>query len=793
MRRCRHATRLVVTLLFLVAGIVLQAHAGHGSLLTSQEIERADDQDGRRAIELTAQAESVLLTQVPSDGSDLAVLFGMPSDQQVQHAVDGASKALQLLRSARKEAESAIFRLERRPGFQQDDAMLQRRNLLQDEYLGTRIPVFESMALILEAVAVTPTGQRPGDDPGRLQRLNTAITLLEPLGRKLSGQWRGLVLQWLGIGQVLAGQPGAADESFQLLGHELSEQTPTPLQVRLARVMIADARSSLAGRQAGMELQRELPDQALAEQVLLVDLMTRMLLQVRAGSDDLARPWIRLMERSSPGTRMATRNTAIDRLGRLADKGMLEGGTLPLVRLVQARRLLDRDPEGALGLLGDIDTDDPLMQPMLQWSMARAQADRKQWLESARILRELAWNHPADPLATQGLEFSIEMLGQLEQVLLEADALTRLEQVREELLQTLQVALAIEADGLDAMELHLLGARIARETGDHRLAREFLQESDSDEQAVRLERARLSLAMARGTGVSLAQRNQHAEDGLGQLQGDRAEPTLEQVMLASELMLARGHAHQAMANLDKIPLQDAMQSDSADEFINVRIRCLQACGRLEEARSLLGDSIKLMGDRGRPLLESTIDSMLREHHELMRKGRDDDADALARGQLLQLGHILHDMIRISLEEADAMMTVGQVYMAAGMYEEALSLYDQLLAEGGPARPFLMGKAESLYGLGSREQLAEAMLIYRRLTTANEVRDGQWWLCELRKLQILEAVDGDDGKILARIRQLQLIDPQMGGAPVNREFRKLRDRISAAMETEESPGQGPGST
>ncbi len=61
------------------------------------------------------------------------------------------------------------------------------------------------------------------------------------------------------------------------------------------------------------------------------------------------------------------------------------------------------------------------------------------------------------------------------------------------------------------------------------------------------------------------------------------------------------------------------------------------------------------------------------------------------------------------------------------------------------------------------------------------------MCELRKLQILEAVDGDDQKILARIRQLQLIDPQMGGAPVNREFRKLRDRISAAT------GQGPGST
>jgi tetratricopeptide (TPR) repeat protein len=114
---------------------------------------------------------------------------------------------------------------------------------------------------------------------------------------------------------------------------------------------------------------------------------------------------------------------------------------------------------------------------------------------------------------------------------------------------------------------------------------------------------------------------------------------------------------------------------------------------------------------------------------------------------------------------------------SGRFAEALAWYERLLVNQPDAQPLLLGRAECLFALGTEERLAQAMNIYKRIAAPGTTQGNDYWLSQLRMLQILDQMNRNTQQIVPRIDRLRQGDPDMGGERFRRGFDALRSKHS----------------
>lgn len=130
--------------------------------------------DPRASAPRRVELAEALLDRLAADVSDIAVLFGVPSEAQTKRVRETATHALEQAQAARDELAEAIAAIERDPNFAQSKELQNRRSELVVEYQSQRAP----MALARASLLVAASGQtQKNANPEREQRVEQALRL----------------------------------------------------------------------------------------------------------------------------------------------------------------------------------------------------------------------------------------------------------------------------------------------------------------------------------------------------------------------------------------------------------------------------------------------------------------------------------------------------------------------------------------------------------------------------------------------------------------------------------------
>ena len=235
-------------------------------------------------------------------------------------------------------------------------------------------------------------------------------------------------------------------------------------------------------------------------------------------------------------------------------------------------------------------------------------------------------------------------------------------------------------------------------------------------------------------------------------------------------MLARFRAEALLAIDDPAGALAALSDGDDDEFsVLARIDAYRAMGRRDEMARELQRLVDMTGPRAAAALVAMFEMRTREIQGLRDQ---DQAMAEALRELLPLAQAASHWIETHGSNEALQLSAADAYRLAGRCNEALRLYDALLADHPDAIEVLYGRAECLYDLGgSRDE--EAMAHYRRLAVATAAElDDRHWQSQLRMLQILRRTGRNTHRIAPYIQQLRGKDPELGGERYRREFERL---------------------
>jgi tetratricopeptide (TPR) repeat protein len=175
-----------------------------------------------------------------------------------------------------------------------------------------------------------------------------------------------------------------------------------------------------------------------------------------------------------------------------------------------------------------------------------------------------------------------------------------------------------------------------------------------------------------------------------------------------------------------------------------------------------------------------MESLQREVQALIDDGKDSDATDLARRTLLPVAKIVEQRVATMpgspRDHAIVEQKIADAYRLSGENLSAVAIYERLLVSQPDATPLLMGRAECLYQLGGEERLAEAMNVYKRIAAAGTSAGAEnYWLSQLRMLQVLDTINRNTAQIVPRIERLRQQDPNFGGERFRRGFDYLRQK------------------
>ena len=219
------------------------------------------------------------------------------------------------------------------------------------------------------------------------------------------------------------------------------------------------------------------------------------------------------------------------------------------------------------------------------------------------------------------------------------------------------------------------------------------------------------------------------------------------------------------------------------EALRVRISAYQALRQPDDAQREIERFARLSPQQVTQVLPPMLAAMRREVMVLLEVDRSIEAKELAARTMLPTAEILESATR-SLVDDDANVRsmrqqIAEAFLLSGRYAEAAARYERLMRQSPDAADILLGRAESLYGMGGEQQLAEAMTIYKRLAAGGpEAGIEQYWLSQLRMLQVLDRVSLNTGQIAPRIERLRQQDATLGGERYRRAFESLRMKYSS---------------
>ena len=248
----------------------------------------------------------------------------------------------------------------------------------------------------------------------------------------------------------------------------------------------------------------------------------------------------------------------------------------------------------------------------------------------------------------------------------------------------------------------------------------------------------------------------------------------------AEAHMMLGDAQRAIEALESLRAADEGEGEIdpaiVADALRLRISAYQSLNQPERAMGEVRQLLDAAPDDVDAVVVPLLAGMERQVHQLLEQGLTTQAEAQARGELLELATLLENWIgergMAMSEQRELYHAIARVYELAGRYLDALTIFERLLSYESNSAALLRGQAECLYHIGG-DGLSEAMRLFRRLTAAGpDVGHDIYWLSQLRSVQILDQVNRNTDQIVPHIQRLEQADPNLGGLRYRQQFNTL---------------------
>lgn len=756
--------------------------------------------DPRLAVWKTDQAADLYFRLFGLEALETIALFGLPSIEQRERTQRLARELEQLTDEAEEEILDAILDLEATPGYRQDIALQLRRRRLSDEERDRRIPFLRGIASFLH-------GEYVLDEPeARRRAFLLAVETLEPLVERLDGALLRRARLYLGLAHARVGAFDEAEAFFRALATDPDADVLDVFHARMGGVLNrAVQRGPAAGIEAlGSVEQRYDQPTEVFQRLILADrrFLFRRELASAAPASERARllteafnTYLALLDLKTELDPEALRALVFGKLASAADENTPLEQLPAIVTLARAENLAQQSETRAEAIAlyeqalarGGLDERGVVIA---RFGLARAWYLARQPLDAARGFLAIARDHAASSQAERAAELAAAIL---------VEAHRRSpgdEAVAAQLDETLRLILSRYPMLRDLERWRYELGRFEFGRGRFAEARAALEHIPSSAEVYADSRFMLG-SIARGAALAAetpAARVQAWEEAAGVIQRmSRAiEPLRERAtgerrrdlqtyldalrVYEAEAILGQGRAGEAVDRLASLD-PAAVDRSVAAELLAVRIRALHQAGRAEEARREAARFMASIPEQAGRVVPSMLDVLTAEIERLIDLGRESAALEKAREELLPLAQALEAWMRersMAADMTESILTrIADAYRAAREFEPALRLYDEVLARQPRAREATLGRAESLFGL---ERFGEAMELFRRIAADRaEAMDHDFWLSELRLLQILDRVGRNTNQIRPRILRLGASDATYGGERFRRAFEILLNK------------------
>lgn len=666
--------------------------------------------DPRAAVWLCDAAEDDITVGLGIDGCGVATAAGLPTPAQRERATALLREALACAREAERHARDALAA---------GTATPEMANRLDATELARRIPLVRGCAAILAAWA----GALPGSDSDAI--VESAAMRLATMRASLSGNARALADTCAGLGFARLGRRTDAEPLLAPVANDPGAEAG--LRTLAVAGLAECAAPSASGRRRALDGLRSRIGPALDDpsRLTLGDLDFRL---ARAAANDAAggavgaappwRGWIDAVAAAAPARRGAVRTEALARIARNAD-GMDD----PVARVARALSQASAPESRSAGTAAlRAAVTDPALDPGVR-ALAMLELGRAELLlgnpeAGALALLAFAEANPAEPSSRHAIDAAVA---------------------------------AARGTGDAALLARVLATAVAR-FPDH-----------PDHGAWRVEQSAVALAPDAPATVRDApsRRAALALDGL-----DRADRNgvADQAIRADLAIAAADALNEELrgdAAIEALARIAPGREPSLPEALRLRVLEERIRALVIATRAIDGDaSVQAAASRD---AAGAADSAARV---LRRMAAADlgtvaastaDADRASR-----LGRLATATLRMAPPTPERDEVLARAFVTAGMPAEALECARRAVAARGDRADLLVALAEALWGTGSEAALAESFQLYDRVARSVPEGSATWWLCQVRRLQVLDRVGRSGDAIAPRVARLRALDEALGG-------------------------------
>lgn len=701
---------------------VAAAAAAWNRLVRLREPLLASD-DPRSAIWRCDAAEDDLTIGLAVDACGTATVLGLPTPAQRDRAVSTLRDALALARDAERAARAALSA---------GTATPEMAARLDSVELARRIPLVRACAAVLAGRC----GALPEGDSAAI--VESATARLATMRSSLAGNARALADACAGLGLAGAGERAEAEAALAPIAND-AKAVPGLRLLAVAGLAEAAA-TNAAGRRRALDSMRArlAPTLDDAGRLALGDLDFRF---ARSAASDATgtgsqapawRGWIDAVAAAPPATRGAVRAEALARIARNAD-GMDD----PVTRVARALAQVAAPGNRAQGI-GALRAAlaDPALDPGVR-SLAMLELGRAELLlgnpaEGALALLAFAEANPAEPASRHAIDAAVA---------------------------------AARGTGDAALLARVLATAVAR-FPDH-----------PDHGAWRVEQSAVALAPDAPAPMrdSPARRAALALDGLDR--ADRngvADPAIraDLAIAAADALNEEQRGDAALEALDRVARGNAgaaLPEPLRLRMLEERIRALVLATRAIDADPVVAAA--LARDPA-----GTADAAAR----VLRRMSAADLGTVASGlpdeqHAARVARLADATLRMAAPAAERDEVLARALVVAGLHEPASACARRAIAARGDRADLLLALAEALWGIGGEPSLAEAFALYDRVARTVPEGSPSWWLCQVRRLQVLDRVGRSRESIAPRVARLKALDPALGGPSFSATLLELAAR------------------
>ena len=664
--------------------------------------------DPRAAVWQADAAEDNVTAGLAVDGCGVASVAGLPTPAQRERAVALLREALALTRSAERSARGALAAGTATP------AMANRLDAVE---LSQRIPLVRACAAVLAAWS----GALPDADARAI--VESAAMRLGAMRASLSGNARALADTCCGLGFARIGRRQDAEAALTPIASD--PKAEVGLRVLAIAGLAESAAPSAAGRRRALDGLRSRLGPGLDDEARLTlgDLDCRL---ARAAAADATsagvtmapawRGWVDAVAAASPARRCVVRTEALARIARNAD-----GADDPVTRVARALAQAAQPSTRAAGTAAlRAAIADPALdagvRALAMLELGRAELLLGNAADGALALLAFAEANPAEPASRHAIDAAVS---------------------------------AARGTGDAALLTRVLATAVAR-FPDH-----------PDHAAWRVEQSAVSLAPDAPAPLrdSPSRRAALALDGL-----DRADRNgMADAAIRADLAIAAAEAlndelrgDQAIEALDRVAPDAPVPEPLRLRMLEERIRALAIA-----TRNIEGDRAVAAASAKDPA--AAADAAARVLRRMAAADLGTAAAAQPDAQLVaRVGRLADATMRMAAPSADRDEVLSRALVVAGMHDPALASARRAIAARGDRADLLLALAEALWGIGGEPALAEAFALYDRVARSVPEGSPAWWLCQVRRIQVLDRVGRSTEAIAPRVERLKALDPALGG-------------------------------